>query len=60
MVVARSVLLLVHIPGSWLLESGVESGVVALRTLMDSSHDVFMYKCCVIVFLISARRLRTS
>ena len=54
MVVARSVLLLVPIPRSWPVESGVqsgvESGVVALRTLMDSRNDVFMYNCCVTVF----------
>ena len=42
------------------VQSGVESGVVALRTLMDSRNDVFMYNCCVTVFLISEKRLRTS
>ena len=44
------------IPGSW----PMETGVVALQILMDSGNDEFMYNCCVAVFLISERRLRTS
>ena len=53
-------LFIFRVAGQWRAEWRVEWRVVALRTLMDSSNDVFMYNCCVTVFLISARRLRTS